>query len=97
MRRLRTIFSLAVLTSIFPPIGVAAQDTASAVISDAYPPAALRIDAEGRAYFEAFVTSDGKPQNCRITQSSGNADLDAATCNVIMTRTTIKPPLDEAG
>lgn len=43
------------------------------------------------------VTLDGRATNCRITRSSGSAQLDAHTCRLIEQRYRFRPSLDERG
>jgi TonB family protein len=62
-----------------------------------YPSAALREEREGRTTFELTVGADGRPIKCDITQSSGHADLDAATCNGAMRRGRFNPALNDNG
>ena len=64
---------------------------------DDYPVRALRDNAEGIVGFALTVGVDGAPTRCEIKTSSGNADLDAATCNVMMQRAHFTPATDAAG
>jgi protein TonB len=47
-----------------------------------YPPAALALNQQGRVTVETLVGSDGVPLACRVTRSSGYAELDTGTCNL---------------
>jgi protein TonB len=49
--------------------------------SDNYPPAALRAEAEGRVAARITIGPNGRVTDCVVTSSSGNADLDRATCS----------------
>ncbi len=49
---------------------------------DSYPPAARRAGAEGRVSVAVDVGTDGRVVACRVTSSSGNGDLDGATCRL---------------
>jgi TonB family protein len=51
-----------------------------------YPMRALREQREGSAAFRLTVNPQGAVTDCLITQSSGHADLDAATCEAITKR-----------
>jgi TonB family protein len=62
----------------------------------AYPPTALMLNQQGRVAVEALVGSDGVPVACRVTSSSGYAELDTGTCN-LMTLLRFAPPRDPAG
>ncbi len=58
-----------------------------------YPPGPLKAGIEGTTHFTLTVSADGRPTACRITQSSGNAELDAATCGALMKRARFDPKL----
>ncbi|MGI4732620.1 MAG: energy transducer TonB [Janthinobacterium lividum] len=49
---------------------------------DAYPPGALRAEAQGRVVAALTVGTDGRVSGCSVTTSSGNSDLDDATCRI---------------
>lgn len=67
-------------------------------VSDAdYPAAALRRGDQGATRFELSITPDGRVRDCRIAQSSGSADLDAATCARLTERAHFAPARDEHG
>ncbi|MEA3060950.1 MAG: periplasmic protein TonB [Sphingomonadales bacterium] len=61
-----------------------------------YPPTALALDQQGRVVVETLVGTDGVPAACRVVSSSGYAELDIGTCNV-MTLLRFAPPRDPAG
>ncbi|WP_197277047.1 energy transducer TonB [Sphingomonas profundi] len=62
-----------------------------------YPPAELKAGIEGVVGFEVKVAKSGKVVGCRITETSGNVNLDRQTC-VQLTRTgQFKPAVDAAG
>lgn len=67
------------------------------VVTNDYPTAALREGREGTASFTVDVTEQGRAENCVITQSSGWADLDEATCNVVKLRARFRPKTDQDG
>jgi len=58
---------------------------------------ALRENREGRAGFRIKVSTEGVPQSCEITESSGSNDLDATTCTLIMRRGRFIPGTDQEG
>jgi periplasmic protein TonB len=62
-----------------------------------YPPAARRAGAEGAVTVAYTVGTDGRVTGCRVTRSSGNADLDAATCRIIEQRFRYRPAQDAQG
>lgn len=56
------------------------------VTPDDYPARALREEREGTTAFRLTIGQDGLPSDCEITTSSGHADLDAATCELLIER-----------
>ncbi len=62
-----------------------------------YPLTALAKKAEGTTGFRALIDKNGDVKDCAITQSSGDADLDAATCIKIFIRAKFIPAKDETG
>lgn len=51
--------------------------------SDYYPARALDEERGGRASVSFLVAPSGKTSDCRVEQSTGHADLDAATCKFV--------------
>ena len=70
---------------------------ASWITSDDYPARALREGAEGTTAITWDINGDGRVENCRVTASSGNSDLDDAACKAITRRGRYKPALDQSG
>lgn len=64
---------------------------------DSYPPAARRGGAEGRVSVSVDVGADGRVIDCRVTSSSGNADLDGATCRLAKRNGRFEPARDASG
>ncbi len=62
-----------------------------------YPDAALAAGIGGTVRIRYIVGVDGRPHDCRVLDSSGNADLDAATCRLIEARLYYRPERDAAG
>ncbi len=62
-----------------------------------YPRSALRAFAQGTTDFTLKVDADGHVADCTVTQSSGNADLDTATCTLVSVRAQFKPATDSEG
>ncbi|HMI18709.1 MAG TPA: energy transducer TonB [Sphingomonas sp.] len=62
-----------------------------------YPPAELRAGIQGVVGFEVALAKDGKVTGCKITQTSGNADLDRQTCSQLRKTGQFKPAVDPAG
>jgi protein TonB len=62
-----------------------------------YPKAAAEAGAQGTVAMRFTVGVDGRPRDCRVTRSSGNADLDATTCQLILKRFRYAPSRDASG
>ncbi len=62
-----------------------------------YPTKALSERREGTTGFKLSIDASGNPTACSVTQASGHADLDEATCSNIMRRGTFYPAQDEKG
>lgn len=62
-----------------------------------YPSSALVKKIEGTTGFRVFVDKNGDVKDCTIIQSSGNADLDVATCVKLAIRAKFTPAIDETG
>lgn len=85
-----------------PPLVPNAQVTprgslASLVSPDDYPAVALREGRSGTTSFSMTIGPDGRATDCRISQSSGSADLDNATCRIMRVRARFNPATDGAG
>ncbi|WP_336958649.1 energy transducer TonB [Sphingobium aquiterrae] len=65
--------------------------------SDDYPASALRAEAQGTTGMAFDIDAGGRVTNCRVTQSSGNADLDDTACRLMMRRGRFSPALDQGG
>jgi protein TonB len=65
-------------------------------VSD-YPRAERRSGIGGRVEFRFTVGVTGRVTGCTITRSSGNAELDATTCRVVMQRFRYRPATNAAG
>jgi protein TonB len=62
-----------------------------------YPRGPLRAGAGGRVEFRYIVGIRGRVTACGITRSSGNRDLDIATCRLVMKRFRYRPATDAFG
>lgn len=67
------------------------------VTPDDYPVRALREEREGTTAFRLTIGKDGLPSDCEITTSSGHADLDARTCELLVARARFSVGRDAAG
>ena len=62
-----------------------------------YPPAARRAGFEGTVRVRFVVGTDGRARDCRVTRTSGNAEIDSTTCLLIEQRFRYRPALDASG
>ena len=62
-----------------------------------YPAAAMREEREGTSGFRLTIDASGLPTACDIVSSSGHADLDSTTCQLLIERARFRPGLDPAG
>lgn len=62
-----------------------------------WPAAAAVAGVSGVVSVRYHVEVDGRATGCRITQSSGNAELDETTCRLIEERFRYRPSLDADG
>jgi periplasmic protein TonB len=62
-----------------------------------YPRRAAEAGAGGTVSVLYTVETNGRATECRITRSSGNADLDEGTCALIEKRYRYRPATDERG
>ena len=60
-------------------------------------PRAVRAGIGGKVEFRFTVGVNGRVTDCAITRSSGNADLDATTCRVVLKRFRYRPSTDANG
>ncbi|HZV17396.1 MAG TPA: energy transducer TonB [Sphingobium sp.] len=67
------------------------------ITNDDYPSRALRDEAEGTVSIAWEINTQGRVENCHVTSSSGNSDLDEAACSLITRRGRYSPALDQAG
>jgi protein TonB len=62
-----------------------------------YPRAALRLGVGGTVHLRFTVGVKGRVTDCTVTRSSGNADLDATTCRLIVKRFRYRPTRNAQG
>ena len=62
-----------------------------------YPRAAYAARAQGTVYVRFVVGVAGRITDCKVTRSSGNGDLDAGTCALMMQRLRYRPARDAYG
>jgi TonB family protein len=80
----------------FGPLAAQARTRAIFVEED-YPALALKNNEQGRVTAEWEIAEDGIAESCRVTQSSGSATLDDATCRIITRRMRYDPARDASG
>lgn len=77
----------------FDPNGV----TRSWITQEDYPLAAIKAKAESSVRITWKITVLGFATDCKVIESSGNADLDFTSCDLIMRRARYKPAQDQYG
>ena len=83
--------------SFMPRAASPSNDKASWITNDDYPARALRDEEEGTVGYRLIVSSSGRVSACEITRSSGNGQLDAASCRLITRRARFEAATDESG
>lgn len=76
-------------------VSASLKNPGSVVLASDYQP--RDYSKEGTSRFELIVGSDGKPESCSITVSSGHDVLDQAACNAFIKRAKFSPAKDAAG
>ena len=61
------------------------QAEANAAFTE-YPKGSLANNEQGTVHYRVKINRQGIPSQCEVTQSSGFARLDQATCELLMTR-----------
>ena len=72
-------------------------DPQSWVTADDYPAGPLREGVEGVSGIAWQINETGRVENCHVTQSSGNNDLDDAACRLVTRRGRYSPAKDQNG
>ena len=72
-------------------------DLHSLFSTDDYPASSLRNEEQGTTAVRITVGTDGRVADCQVTQSSGSAALDAATCSIIRRRAKYTPARNDDG
>jgi TonB family protein len=77
---------------IDPALLVPAPETAGGWFTDDdYPAPAKRRGAQGRVIAAFDGAPDGTVRSCRVVMTSGDSDLDATTCSIVLTRGSLAP------
>lgn len=66
-------------------------------ISEHYPPQALKRGEQGRVGFRLTIEPDGSIGACSVTESSGYANLDKETCDIMVRYARTKPVRNAEG
>jgi len=83
--------------SFTPKAARPSNDSARWITTDDYPAGPLRRGVEGTAGYRLSIASGGSVSACEITASSGDSQLDAATCRFITRRARFEPATDGNG
>jgi protein TonB len=67
------------------------------ITQDDYPPSSIRAEEEGTTSITWTINTQGRVENCRVTQSSGSSALDQAACRALTRRGRYSPATDAAG
>jgi periplasmic protein TonB len=73
------------------------NDPGSWATTSDYPSRALREERSGTTGFTVTIDDEGRVASCRITSSSGHADLDEATCKNVSRRARFRKPSEGYG
>jgi periplasmic protein TonB len=92
----------AIVAGAAPQPGAPPAERARASLSeyfsdDDYPEPSYRRGAEGVVHFRLEIDARGAPSRCLIDYSSGDIDLDRATCDILMSRARFRPARDSNG
>lgn len=77
--------------------GTDLEKIAGDIYNSDYPPNLANAGIGGRVSAEIDVGADGRVTGCRVTRSSGNAQLDSLTCRLIEQRYRFRPSTDRYG
>ena len=78
-------------------VAVHAERVKGRIKNSDYPRSAYDDHASGTVFVRLVVGADGRVSECAIDESSGRADLDTATCRIILERYRYRPARDAAG
>lgn len=67
------------------------------ITTNDYPSRALAKEQKGTTAFDLTISPEGRVSACQITQSSGHAELDKATCSLLTRRARFQPARDDTG
>lgn len=82
----------------FKPVGAAPRGNPGNWVTNAdYRPRWIRENLTGSARFTLAIDASGKVTGCTITRSTGHAELDAATCQLVTKRARFEAARDGNG
>ena len=82
----------------FDPVGAKPKNSPGGWITDSdYRTSWINREMTGIAGFKVTVGTDGRGENCAITQSTGHTALDEATCRLIERRARFEPARNAQG
>ncbi len=67
------------------------------ITPDDFPNSVYRHGARFQLASRFIIGTDGRVESCSVTESSGNPDIDATTCRLIVERYRFRPARDPAG
>jgi TonB family protein len=85
----------AAASALSPPMPV--TPLGSLITAADYPAGAMQHGIAGHVGFRLRVDATGKPDGCVVSHTSGSADLDNATCDLMLARARFKPALGPNG
>jgi protein TonB len=77
--------------------GMRARWVSGSIGPSDYPDRAYRSRVGGTVHLRFVVAPTGRVSDCRVTRSSGSAELDSTTCRLIMRRFRYRPARDGLG
>jgi protein TonB len=83
---------------VFDPVAASPRNNpGSWVTTDDYRSSWINREMVGTARFRLQIAANGKVETCTITGSSGHAELDKATCDLVTRRARFDPAKDASG
>ena len=87
----------AIVPTFAPKRARPSNDSTRWITTDDYPARLLRAGTEGIAAYRLIVATSGRVASCEVTRSTGNGQLDDATCDFIARRARFEAATDETG
>jgi len=94
------LFLVAAMTddqTVSRPVPIPVQSPATWFRDDDYPASLRSQSIEGVTVFTVKVGVDGRVKSCAIAKTSGSAELDNRTCEILVSRAAFQPATDKAG